>query len=55
MKLGKAGIKEELVEDYADYYFRSYDVPDGSKKKVEKIRENEQVHKIIKRFMECCA
>ena len=37
-KLNKAGIKEELVEDYADYYFRSYDIPEGSKKKVEKIR-----------------
>lgn len=40
-KLGKAGIKDELVEDYADYYFRSYDIPEGSKSKVEKIRKNE--------------
>lgn len=30
-KLSKEGANAELVEDYGDYYFRGYDIPDKSK------------------------
>lgn len=46
---------ENLVEDYADYYFRNFPCLEGSKKKIEEMRKNEEVHKKIRRFMECCA
>lgn len=49
------GADAELVEDYGDYYFRGYDIPDKSKAKCEKLRKSEEAHTQIKRFMECCA
>ena len=33
-KLSKEGADAELVEDYADFYFRSYEIPEKSKAKV---------------------
>ena len=49
------GASAELVEDYGDYFFRGYDIPEKSKNNVEKLRKNDQAHNLIKRFMECCA
>jgi len=43
------------VEDYADFYFRSFPVAEKSKTKLEEMRKKDDVHKIIQRFMECCA
>lgn len=40
-KLSKSGANAEIVEDYADYYFRSYDILEKNKGKVESLRKNE--------------
>ena len=50
-RLAKEGADGELVEDYADFYFRNYEIPAKSKAKVEKLRKNEEAHKLVKRFM----
>ena len=39
-KTAKLGADASLVEDYGDYYFRGYEIPDKSKAKVEKLRKN---------------
>ena len=49
------GFSESLIEDYADFYFRNFTVVDNNKKKLDEMRKNEKVHKLIQRFMECCA
>ena len=54
-KLSKSGANAEIVEDYADYYFRSYDILEKNKVKVESLRKNESIHSLVKRFMEICA
>jgi hypothetical protein len=53
--LKNIGFGESLVEDYADFYFRGFPISETNKKKIEDMRKNEKVHKIIQRFMECCA
>ena len=32
--MSKEGANAELVEDYGDFYFRNYDIPEKSKAKV---------------------
>jgi hypothetical protein len=49
------GFSESLIEDYADFYFRNFSVVENNKKKIDEMRKNEKVHKLIQRFMECCA
>lgn len=50
-KLNKAGANAETIENYADYYFRGYDIPEQSKKKCETLRGKDNVHELVKRFM----
>ena len=49
------GYHEDIVESYADYYFRSFPILESHKKKLEGMRKNSNLHKVIQRFMECCA
>ena len=54
-ELHGAGYSENFVEDYADFYFRSFPPPESSKPKIEEMRKKENIHKSIHRYMECYA
>lgn len=54
-ELKSLGYSQNLVEDYADFYFRSFPCAENIKKQLQGMRKNEDVHKRIQRFMECCA
>ena len=49
------GYKEEVIENYADYYFRNFAPQESSKSKIEEMRAKEEVHNKIHRYMECYA
>ena len=49
------GYSENIVEDYADFYFRNFPVDDKIKSNLENMRKNEQIHQTIHRYMECYA
>jgi hypothetical protein len=49
--LKNIGYNESLVEDYADFYFRGFPISETNKKKIEEMRKNEKIHKMIQRFM----
>ena len=54
-ELHGSGYSENFVEDYADFYFRSFPPPESSKPKIEEMRKKENIHKSIHRYMECYA
>ena len=54
-ELKSLGYSENLVEDYGDFYFRSFPCAENIKEQLEGMRKKEDVHKRIQRFMECCA
>jgi hypothetical protein len=54
-ELQSLGYSENLVEIYADFYFRSFPPDEKVKGTLEDMRKKEDVHKRIQRFMECCA
>lgn len=49
------GYKDDLVENYADFYFRHFSPEESSKAKIEEMRKKEEIHGKIHRYMECYA
>lgn len=49
------GYKEEVIENYADYYFRNFEAVESAKTKIEEMRAKEEIHNKIHRYMECYA
>ena len=54
-EMGTSGYNEELIENYADYYFRNFAPLESAKGKIEDMRKKEEVHDRIHRYMECYA
>ena len=54
-EMGTSGYNQELIENYADYYFRNFAPLESAKTKIEDMRKKEEVHDRIHRYMECYA
>ena len=52
----ESGIKsEDEIEEYADFFFREFQVDNKKEDLLRKLREKPELDNKIRRFMECCA